>query len=192
MEAAILGSQQAVFAVIAATLSLVAILCRWRFGRHCRAPVQFVCPGGGLRRAGVLFVSVTLTPMLCSRFLKVEKQIRPGIRLERGLSGHGKTATGGCWTGPCATVVRCWPALVERGRQRGGVHAARQNFFAGIRRKLLSGEYQNPDCASIHYTNQKSREVEAILLRHGEVRNLLTIAGGFSGTQVNQATLWCA
>lgn len=71
-NAAIIGTKQVVFAVLAATLSLVSIF----------APVMFL--GGILGRffesfaavvtVGVLvswFVSMTLTPMLCSRYLQV-------------------------------------------------------------------------------------------------------------------------
>jgi HAE1 family hydrophobic/amphiphilic exporter-1 len=73
ISAALNGSREVVFAVLAATLSLVSIF----------APVMFL--GGIIGRFfqsfavvvtfGVLvslFVSVTLTPMLCSRYLKVE------------------------------------------------------------------------------------------------------------------------
>ena len=75
VSSAINGSREVVFAVLAATLSLVAIF----------APVIFM--GGIIGKFfksfavvvtfGVLvslFVSLTLTPMLCSRYLKVEKQ----------------------------------------------------------------------------------------------------------------------
>ena len=75
VTAAVNGSREVVFAVLAATLSLVSIF----------APVMFL--GGIIGQFfksfavvvtfGVLvslFVSLTLTPMLCSRYLKVEKQ----------------------------------------------------------------------------------------------------------------------
>ena len=190
IEAAILGSQQVVFAVIAATLSLVAIF----------VPVAFL--GGIVGRlfnsfalvvaCGVLvslFVSVTLTPMLCSRFLKVEKQHgRVYVWLERGFqameNGYRRVLD---WT------------LRHRGKVLGFALlsvAASVAVFMLLKSEFLPEEDESrflvniktPIGASIHYTNQKSREVEAILLRHGEVRNLLTIVGGFSGTQVNQAT----
>jgi HAE1 family hydrophobic/amphiphilic exporter-1 len=72
MSAAITGSQEVTFAVIAASFSLVAIF----------APVLFIggILGQFLRSFAVvvsfgvlvsLFVSLTLTPMLCSRFLQV-------------------------------------------------------------------------------------------------------------------------
>ena len=89
VSAAINGSNEVVFAVIAATLSLVCIF----------APVIFL--GGIVGQFfksfavvvtfGVLvslFVSLTLTPMLCSRYLKVAKQHgRLYYTLERVFAG---------------------------------------------------------------------------------------------------------
>ncbi|HVJ10383.1 MAG TPA: efflux RND transporter permease subunit, partial [Burkholderiales bacterium] len=87
VKAAISGSSEVSFAVIAASLSLAAIF----------APVIFVggILGQFLRSFAVvvtfgvlvsLFVSLTLTPMLCSRFLEVsEKHGRVYWALERGF-----------------------------------------------------------------------------------------------------------
>lgn len=190
MAAAILGSQQVVFAVIAATLSLVAIF----------VPVAFL--GGIVGRlfnsfalvvaSGVLvslFVSVTLTPMLCSRFLKVEKQHgRLYTTLERGFR----------WLEDGYRHVLDWTL-----RHRGKVLlaavltiVASVGVFMLLKAEFLPEEDESrfliniktPIGASIHYNDSKSREVEAILLRHREVRNLLTIIGGVSGSQVNQTT----
>jgi HAE1 family hydrophobic/amphiphilic exporter-1 len=64
-----------VFAVIAATLSLVSIFAPVIFlsgiiGQFFRSFAVVVTFGVLVS----LFVSLTLTPMLCSRYLKVEKQ----------------------------------------------------------------------------------------------------------------------
>ena len=75
VDAAIQGTSQVVFAVLAATLTLVAIFAPVIFmqgiiGRFFEA-FAIVVTFGVLAS---LFVSLTLTPMLCSRFLKVEKK----------------------------------------------------------------------------------------------------------------------
>lgn len=75
MQAAIDGSQEVIFAVIAATLSLVAIFLPVIFlsgivGRLFNSFAIVVSFGVMVS----LFVAVTLTPMLCSRFLQVETQ----------------------------------------------------------------------------------------------------------------------
>src|SRR5688500_19702409 len=89
MAAAVTGSREVTFAVIAASFSLVAIF----------APVVFVSGilGQFLRSFAVvvtfgvlvsLFVSLTLTPMLCSRFLDVsDKHARVYWALERFFKG---------------------------------------------------------------------------------------------------------
>ncbi|MDP2826551.1 MAG: efflux RND transporter permease subunit, partial [Sulfuritalea sp.] len=73
--AAVNGSKEVVFAVIAATLSLVSIFAPVIFlsgiiGQFFRSFAVVVTFGVLVS----LFVSLTLTPMLCSRYLKVEKQ----------------------------------------------------------------------------------------------------------------------
>ena len=75
VDAAIHGTSQVVFAVMAATLTLVAIFAPVIFmqgiiGRFFEAFAVVVTFGV----LASLFVSLTLTPMLCSRFLKVEKK----------------------------------------------------------------------------------------------------------------------
>ena len=75
VDAAIHGTSQVVFAVMAATLTLVAIFAPVIFmqgiiGMFFEAFAVVVTFGV----LASLFVSLTLTPMLCSRFLKVEKR----------------------------------------------------------------------------------------------------------------------
>jgi HAE1 family hydrophobic/amphiphilic exporter-1 len=75
VAAAVNGSREVVFAVIAATLSLVSIFAPVIFlsgiiGQFFRSFAVVVTFGVLVS----LFVSLTLTPMLCSRYLKVEKQ----------------------------------------------------------------------------------------------------------------------
>ena len=97
-SAAVEGTKQVMFAVLAATLSLVAIF----------VPVVFM--GGMIGRFfssfsvvvvfGVLvswFVSLTLTPMLCSRYLDVSQPPRPSLRCIRPLfRGAWTASTGAC------------------------------------------------------------------------------------------------
>ncbi len=75
MSAAINGSREVAFAVIAATLSLVCIFAPVIFMDGIIG--QFFKSFAVVVTFGVLvslFVSLTLTPMLCSRYLKVESQ----------------------------------------------------------------------------------------------------------------------
>jgi HAE1 family hydrophobic/amphiphilic exporter-1 len=189
-EAAFKGAGEIGFTIMSMTLSLVAVFIPVLFmrgivGRLLHEFAMTIC--AAILVSGV--VSLTLTPMLCSRYLKVEKQHgRVYVWLERGFqameNGYRRVLD---WT------------LRHRGKVLGFALlsvTASVAVFMLLKSEFLPEEDESrflvniktPIGASIHYTNQKSREVEAILLRHGEVRNLLTIVGGFSGTQVNQAT----
>jgi HAE1 family hydrophobic/amphiphilic exporter-1 len=88
VSAAINGSREVVFAVIAATLSLVSIFAPVIFLQGVLG--QFFRSFAVVVTFGVLvslFVSLTLTPMLCSRYLKVEKQHGRIYHLLDGILG---------------------------------------------------------------------------------------------------------
>jgi HAE1 family hydrophobic/amphiphilic exporter-1 len=88
VSAAINGSREVVFAVIAATLSLVSIFAPVIFLQGVLG--QFFRSFAVVVTFGVLvslFVSLTLTPMLCSRYLRVEKQHGRIYHLLDGILG---------------------------------------------------------------------------------------------------------
>jgi HAE1 family hydrophobic/amphiphilic exporter-1 len=190
-SAAITGSREVTFAVIAASFSLVAIF----------APVVFVSGilGQFLRSFAVvvtfgvlvsLFVSLTLTPMLCSRYLEVQPQ-------------HGKVY----WAlehffEKIETFYRRsldW-ALDHRGTV---LVAALMAFltaipiFGSLPRELApqpdEGRFligiRTPLGSSIDYTETKLREIEQIAFRYPEVITEFGVIGLGSAQQVNQATV---
>ncbi|MFP4606348.1 MAG: efflux RND transporter permease subunit [Thiohalospira sp.] len=188
IRAAINGTNQVVFAVLAATLTLVAIF----------APVIFM--GGIIGRFfesfavvvtfGVLvswFVSMTLTPMLCSRFLSVEPRhnrlwhlfenaFQALERVYRSLLG---AALGHRWK-----VVALVVAMV------GGSTW----FFADVGKTFTPEEDQGafmvnlraPLGSNIDYTDEKLREVEAILAERDDVYGYFAAIGLGDEGQVNQ------
>ncbi|MGE3296818.1 MAG: efflux RND transporter permease subunit [Porticoccaceae bacterium] len=188
-SAAINGTREVVFAVLAATLSLVSIF----------VPVIFM--GGIIGRffesfamvvaAGVLvswFVSMTLTPMLCSRFLQVEEH-HQGLYywLERSFrameSFYAKllalalswrwTVVGITWL----TVVGCVFFLKDIGKEFSP-EQDESRFMVMVRAPLGSG---------IDYVLGKVDEVEAVLARHNDVVQSFFIGVGTSGRQMNEA-----
>jgi HAE1 family hydrophobic/amphiphilic exporter-1 len=191
ISAAMNGSREVTFAVLAATLSLVSIF----------APVIFI--GGIIGQffksfavvvtCGVLvswFVSLTLTPMLCSRFLKVHKHEGPIHRaLDRVFDG----------------MDRLYRRLLDRAiRHRwlvlaatAAIVASSQYFFAAVPKELApqqdEGRFlislRTPLGSSIQYTEQKLREVEGLMKKHPEIVTEWGIIGLGSAQQVNQATL---
>jgi HAE1 family hydrophobic/amphiphilic exporter-1 len=190
-SAAVTGSREVTFAVIAASFSLVAIF----------APVVFVSGilGQFLRSFAVvvtfgvlvsLFVSLTLTPMLCSRYLTVqEKHGRIYWALERVFNALDNTyrrvlgwSLGRRWLVLALAVISFLAAIpVFNGLPRElAPQADEGRFLVGIRTPLGS---------SIGYTETKLREVEEIASRYPEIVTEFGVIGLGQASQVNQATL---
>jgi HAE1 family hydrophobic/amphiphilic exporter-1 len=191
VKAAVSGSQEVTFAVIAASLSLAAIF----------APVIFVTGilGQFLRSFAVvvtfgvlvsLFVSLTLTPMLCSRFLEVgEKHGRVYWMLERFFKSmergyrsilgwaldHRWIVLGAALAVTLSSVYffRALPIELAPQQDEG-------KFFISMRA---------PAGSSIHYMEGKLREAEQIVARYPEVETVYGVIGLGSAAQVSQATV---
>ena len=166
VTAAINGSREVVFAVIAATLSLVSIF----------APVIFL--GGIIGQFfqsfavvvtfGVLvslFVSLTLTPMLCSRYLKVHKQHgRVYHSLDRFFAGMDNALPPPARQGAAHRWKVVALTLVDRAVERLLLHQRRQGPSRPTQdegRFLIN--LRTPLGSAIEYTDGKLREVEELL-----------------------------
>jgi len=79
LQATLDGSREISFTIVSMTISLIAVFIPVLFmGRHTRAGAARVCRrhhGGGDYFG---FVSLTLTPMMCSRILKPHAQQKHG------------------------------------------------------------------------------------------------------------------
>ncbi|MCX7627946.1 MAG: efflux RND transporter permease subunit [Methylophilaceae bacterium] len=188
ISAALNGSREVVFAVLAATLSLVSIF----------APVIFM--GGIIGQFfksfavvvtfGVLvslFVSLTLTPMLCSRYLKVS------ARHGRFYHFFDKMFSG---------MDRLYHSLLALSlRHRWKVVlitlvtvASSAWFFQQVKKEFVPEEdegrfivyLKTPLGASIDYTNTRLMEIERILGQHPEIATYFTAIGIGQTGQVNQ------
>ncbi len=190
-QAALEGSREVTFAVIAASFSLVAIF----------APVIFVSGivGQFLRSFAVvvtfgvlvsLFVSLTLTPMLCSRYMHVQK--RHGrvywllehsfARMESLYKNLLRRALAHRWLvlAAAALVTALVVPLFKKLPAELAPQADEGRFLVSLRTPLGS---------SIHYTEGKLREVEDIVFRYPDVVTEFGVIGLGSAGQVNQATL---
>jgi HAE1 family hydrophobic/amphiphilic exporter-1 len=191
VKAAVSGSREVTFAVIAASVSLAAIF----------APVIFVSGilGQFLRSFAVvvtfgvlvsLFVSLTLTPMLCSRFLDVtEKHGRVYWALERFFKAVERLYR----------ASLAW-ALAHRGVVLAVALAATASsvyFFRALPVELAPQQDEGkffvsmraPAGSSIHYMERKLAEAERIVASYPEVTTVYGVIGLGSAAQVNQATV---
>ncbi|MDR2008814.1 MAG: efflux RND transporter permease subunit [Alphaproteobacteria bacterium] len=188
-EAAIAGANQIVFAVLAASLSLVAI-----FG-----PVFFM--GGIIGKFfksfavvtvfGVIisyFVGMYITPMLCSRFLRPQNH-KQG-RFKRGLENV------------FLFVEKWYLALLKFALSHRFIvlvlalafFMSSFLFFSKVPGEFASESDQSrfninvktPAGSNIYYTIEKIREVETILGKHPEILNVSsTVGGGRNGGVAN-------
>ncbi len=189
--AAVNGSKEVVFAVIAATLSLVSIF----------APVIFLSGiiGQFFRSFAVvvtfgvlvpLLVSLTLTPMLCSRYLRVAKQHGRVYHLLDGLL-DGLDRFYVRWLD--RALRHRWAVVVLTVL----VVAASSFFFMNVGKTFTPEEdegrfrvsLRTPLGSSIDYTDSRLREVEAILDRYPEIRTEFALIGLGTAGQVNQGTV---
>ncbi len=189
ITAALSGSREVVFAVLAATLSLVSIF----------APVMFM---GGIIGMffksfavvvtfGVLvslFVSLTLTPMLCSRYLTVQKRhgqlylaLDHGFhRMDAAYKQLLASAMSHRWKVILATIL----IVLSSGW-----------FFSNVGKTFVPEEDEGrflvfvkaPLGASIDYTSDRLREVERVLAQHKEIATNFAAVGLGQGGQVNEA-----
>ncbi|MBI4756935.1 MAG: efflux RND transporter permease subunit [Betaproteobacteria bacterium] len=190
-SAAVNGANEVVFAVIAATASLVCIF----------APVIFLSSivGQFFRSFAVvvtfgvlvsLFVSLTLTPMLCSRYLRVAhahgRVYHLFDRLFQGMDGGYRRLLA------AALRHRGWVILLTL-----LVVASSAFFFLRVGKAFApeqdEGRFlvylRTPLGSSIDYTDTKLREVEEILRAHDEIRTEFALIGLGSAGQVNQGTV---
>ena len=186
--AAIEGSKQVVFAVLAATLTLVSIF----------APVIFMGAIIGkffqsfsvVVTVGVLvslFVSLTLTPMLSARYLRVgQRQGRVSQKLDRGFAHVDDFYRRSLRF----ALDRPWRVLGAA----TAIVLSSVIFFTTIGKGFAPEEdesrfvvrFRAPLGSSIEYTEARLRDVEAVLGRHKEIKTYFAVIGFGAGGQVNQ------
>ncbi|MGB8545315.1 MAG: efflux RND transporter permease subunit [Azonexus sp.] len=194
VTAAVNGSNEVVFAVIAATLALVSIFAPVIFmsgiiGQFFRSFAIVVTFGVLVS----LFVSLTLTPMLCSRFLTVrEKGHQHGrflAAIERGFQRLDAfyrrllaRALAHRWKVVLLTLLTV---------------ASSAFFFANVGKTFTPDQDEGrflvylraPLGSSIDYTDSRLKMVEEVLRQHPEIVTEFALIGLGSAGQVNQGTV---
>ena len=191
VEAAKTGTEQVVFAILAATLTLVAIF----------APVIFL--GGIIGRFfqsfavvvtfGVLvslFVSLTLTPMLCSRYLTVSTEHNFIYRFLENIF----RATESAYSRVLKFALRFrWSVIIITLL----IVMSSGYFFGQIGKGFMPNDdegrfmvaFKTPLGSSIEYTAERMSKIEIILRQHSEIASLFSLIGDKEGGQVNNGTV---
>ncbi len=211
-EAAVAGADEVLLAIVASTLTLACIFAAVIFVPGI--PGKLIGSFGVVVVCGVLvslFVSLTLTPMLCARYLG------------RGSAASG--AGGGSPRGRLGTALQRLSAPLER-FDSGALDALDEAYRRAIgwclahRWKVVAlaiavvvatpllflrlgfeffppedeGQFQitlrTPTGSSIDYGDERMLAVEKIVMSHPEIENIFaTLGGGRAGT-VNQGIIY--
>ena len=193
MSAALNGSQEVTFAVIAASLSLVCIF----------APVIFMdgIIGKFFKSFGVvvtfgvlasLFVSLTLTPMLCSRYLTVDKtenKFYTGIaKVLDALDNIYKKLLNSALNHRGLVLLITLVFVVLMGGY--AFKHVEKDFIPESDEGSFSINVKTPLGSSLEYTDSRLRLVEATIANHkDEVASYFATIGSGSRGQVNQGSV---
>ena len=192
VSAALNGTHQVVFAVLASSLTLVSIFAPVIFmegiiGRFFRSFAVVVTFGVLVS----LFVSVTLTPMLCSRHLRVESHhgrlywwLEQGFRaMDRGYRGLLRLALNHRWKVVTLTVLVVYSSGY---------------FFSHIGKGFLPQEdegkflvsFKTPLGSSLGYTDERLREIEAMLAKQPAIDGWFSVIGSEESGQANRGDVF--
>jgi multidrug efflux pump len=179
LAAALEGAREIGFAVVAMTLTLAAVYVPIGFmrGTTGRLFTEFaIALAGAVLVSG--FVALTLTPMLCSRWLRPPQRHGALYRfVERGLDSliAGYRAILGRALGARPVVLAIGLAVAASGYA----------IFTNLQSELAPTEDQGvviaimtaPEGATIGYTDRYVREVEGIVAKIPEVDRMFAVSG---------------
>ena len=191
-SAALNGTNQVVFAVMASSLTLVSIFAPVIFmegviGRFFRSFAVVVTFGV----LASLFVSVTLTPMLSSRHLHVARQHGKVYWLLEGMframDGLYRALLRGALRFRWTVVLLTLAAVYASGF-----------FFGQIGKGFLPQEdegkflisFKTPLGSSLAYTDGRLREIEAVLGRDPDIASQFSTIGTGATGQANKGTVF--
>ncbi len=179
VEAAIKGTKEIGFAVIAMTLTLVAVFAPLGFstGRTGRLFIEFALAlAGAVLVSG--FVALTLSPMMCSKLLKHQASHGRAYNLIDGFlhrltDGYARSLA---WVLRHRWVVIVgWLAAVAGGAALFGV--IRSELAPLEDRGVIFGRTQSPQGSTAEYTSESLRPIEGWYEKIPEMEAYNAIAG---------------
>src|SRR5712664_4234843 len=187
-QAAVNGTNEIGFAVVATTIALVAVFTPLGFlrGSTGRLLSEFgIAVAGAVVISG--FVALTLTPMLCAKVLRVPHEHGAIFKMfERGFNALAERYAG-----------LLQNALQKRGIVLAGTAATVALAFVlyrSLKHELIPDDDRGfflvvasaPEGSSLDYTDGYVRQIEQIIGKTPDVQGYFTIIGGFAGG-VNRA-----
>ena len=186
--AAVNGTNEIAFAVIATTVALVAVFTPLGFlrGSTGRLLSEFgIAVAGAVVISG--FVALTLTPMLCAKILRMQHSHGEMFQMfERGFNAlseryarlldralHHRAAVLWGTVGIVAASVFLFLVFQPTKLQSELIPEDDRGFFLVVVR--------GPEGASLDYTDGYVRQVEQIIGQSTDISGYFTIVGGFAG-----------
>lgn len=193
--AAIKGSKEIAFAVVAMTLTLAAVYAPLAFtpGRTGRLFAEFALAlAGAVLVSG--FVALTLSPMMCAKLLKHNP--KPN-RFDRGMeAGLGALTRGYNWLLAGALKARWLVILVMLGCAGASgwlLQNTKQELAPIEDRGVILTVINGPDGATLEYTRRYAQAIERVGQGYPEFDRVFSIVGNPSvaqGTVFFRATPW--
>jgi len=186
------GTTQVIFAVLASTLTLVSLFGAVVFmqgiiGRFIGSFAVVVVIGVMIS----LFVSLTLTPMLCARYLRIAKRHGVVYRfMETGFKGleHGyRTILSFSLHQRLLIIIIAATIVYSSGWFMGQLG---KGFMPDEDEGRFIVSIKTPLGSSINYTIDRLHQVEAILKQHSEIYGLFSTIGTGDRGQVNQGEIY--
>ncbi|UCV20337.1 efflux RND transporter permease subunit [Ferribacterium limneticum] len=179
MQAALQGSKEIGFAVVAMTLTLAAVYAPVAFmtGRTGKLFIEFALTlAGAVLVSG--FVALTLSPMMCSVLLKHEEKHGKVFLMVEGFlnwlnAGYKRVLT--------ASLNRRWIVLVGFvlvAASCGVLLKALKSELAPVEdRGIIFGMFLGPEGATLDYTEKYARQIEAIYSQTKDAERYFVVAG---------------
>ncbi|WAC29223.1 efflux RND transporter permease subunit [Ancylobacter sp. SL191] len=179
IPAAIKGSREIGFAVIAMTLTLAAVYAPVAFasGRTGRLFLEFALTlAGAVLISG--FVALSLTPMMCSRLLRHEaKPGRVSAFIERGLSGlengYRRWLTATLKVRPLVLLV----ALLVGASSGVLLYVLPSELSPVEDRGIVRVTGSGPEGSTLGYTSRYTNQIDGIVNKIPEIDSVLIING---------------
>jgi multidrug efflux pump len=179
MQAALQGSKEIGFAVVAMTLTLAAVYAPVAFmtGRTGKLFIEFALTlAGAVLVSG--FVALTLSPMMCSVLLKHEEKHGKVFLVVEGFlnwlnAGYKQVLT--------ASLNRRWIVLVGFvivAASCGVLLNALKSELAPVEdRGIIFGMFLGPEGATLDYTEKYARQIEGIYSQTKDSERYFVVAG---------------